>query len=82
MKNGRGGFGSEMPGGWGRLLMRGTKNAELYGQLQVEYEKGVKEGTDVWIHKNRCVRSRDFSSRPAARRLQWGISLCFSCALV
>ena len=33
--------------------MRGTRNAELYGPLQVEYLSGEKAGTDVWIHKNR-----------------------------
>ncbi|KAI0076073.1 Isochorismatase hydrolase [Panus rudis PR-1116 ss-1] len=39
--------------GWGRLLMRGEKNADLYGPLQELYERGVEEGTDVWVHKNR-----------------------------
>lgn len=53
MKNGRGGFGSEMAGGFGRLLMRDAKNSELYGPLQDEYLKGKEAGTDVWIHKNR-----------------------------
>ncbi|TFY66740.1 hypothetical protein EVG20_g4356 [Dentipellis fragilis] len=52
-KGGRGGFGSELPNGWGRLLMRGAANSALYGPLQDEYVKGEKQGTDVWIHKNR-----------------------------
>ena len=57
MKGGRGGFGSELPDPFGRLLMRGEYNSELYGPLQTLYEDGRKEGTDVWIHKNRyaCV---------------------------
>ncbi|KAH7925186.1 Isochorismatase hydrolase [Leucogyrophana mollusca] len=53
MKNGRGGFGSELPGNFGRMLMRDAYNSELYGPLQEEYLKGQKAGTDVWIHKNR-----------------------------
>ncbi|KAI0068225.1 Isochorismatase hydrolase [Artomyces pyxidatus] len=53
MKSGRGGFGSELPGGWGRLLMRGERNSDLYGPLQAEYLKGRETGTDAWIHKNR-----------------------------
>ncbi|KAH7916446.1 Isochorismatase hydrolase [Hygrophoropsis aurantiaca] len=53
MKNGRGGFGSELPGNFGRMLMRGAYNSELYGPLQEEYLKGQKAGTDIWIHKNR-----------------------------
>jgi len=53
MKNGRGGFGSEIPGGFGRLLMRDAKNSELYGPLQAEFLKGKDAGTDFWIHKNR-----------------------------
>ncbi|KAF8213077.1 Isochorismatase hydrolase [Mycena galopus ATCC 62051] len=53
MKNGRGGFGSEIPGGFGRLLMRDAKNSELYGPLQAEWLKGRDAGTDFWIHKNR-----------------------------
>src|ERR1700753_1354392 len=40
MKNGRGGFGAEMPGGFGRLLMRDAKNSELYGSLQTAFVKG------------------------------------------
>ena len=51
----KGGFGSDIGGDWGRLLMRGEKNAELYGPLQTLYEEGKAKGTDVWIHKNRCV---------------------------
>lgn len=54
-KSGGGGFGSELPGGFGRLLMRGALNSDLYGPLQDEYLKGKAQGTDVWIHKNRCV---------------------------
>ncbi|KAJ6509506.1 Isochorismatase hydrolase [Mycena vitilis] len=53
MKNGRGGFGAELPGGFGRLLMRDAKNSELYGPLQAEWLRGRDAGTDFWIHKNR-----------------------------
>ncbi|KAK7064251.1 Isochorismatase hydrolase [Favolaschia claudopus] len=53
MKNGRGGFGSELPGGFGRLLMRDARNSELYEPLQAEWLKGKNAGTDFWIHKNR-----------------------------
>ncbi|KAK0506199.1 Isochorismatase hydrolase [Armillaria luteobubalina] len=52
-KAGRGGFGSELPGGFGRLLMRDALNSDLYGPLQEEYLKGKDLGTDFWIHKNR-----------------------------
>lgn len=55
-KSGGGGFGSEMPGGFGRLLMRDAKNSELYGPLQTSYLEGKEAGTDFWIHKNRLVR--------------------------
>lgn len=54
-KNGGGGFGSQMPGNFGRLLMRDEYNSALYGPLQAEYEAGKAQGTDVWIHKNRQV---------------------------
>ncbi|KAI0928447.1 hypothetical protein AcW1_005688 [Taiwanofungus camphoratus] len=53
MKNGRGGFGTPLPGNFGRLLMRDEYNSALYGPLQPLYEEGKKAGTDVWIHKNR-----------------------------
>ena len=53
MKGGRGGFGAELSGDFGRLLMRGSYNADLYGPLQKLYEHGRDAGTDVWIHKNR-----------------------------
>jgi len=53
MKSGRGGFGAEIPGGFGRLLMREAKNSDLYGSLQDEFLKGKAAGTDFWIHKNR-----------------------------
>ncbi|PCH38006.1 Isochorismatase hydrolase [Wolfiporia cocos MD-104 SS10] len=53
MKGGRGGFGSQLPGQFGRLLMRGEYNSDLYGPLHGLYEEGKREGTDVWIHKNR-----------------------------
>jgi len=53
MKNNRGGFGSHLPVPFGRLLMRGEFNADLYGPLHQLYLEGKKEGTDVWIHKNR-----------------------------
>ncbi|KAF9457071.1 Isochorismatase hydrolase [Collybia nuda] len=53
-KNGHsGGFGSQLPGKFGRLLMRDEVNSELYGQLQSEYFKGKAAGTDFWINKNR-----------------------------
>lgn len=57
VKNGRGGFGSELPGGFGRLLMRDAKNSELYGPLHDEWLKGKEGGTDFWIHKNRYICS-------------------------
>jgi hypothetical protein len=53
MKNGRGGFGSQLPGSFGRLLVRDAYNSELYGPLQAEYLKGKQAGSDTWIHKNR-----------------------------
>jgi hypothetical protein len=56
MKNGRGGFGAQLPGDFGRLLMRDTLNTALYGPLQDEFEKGRVTGTDFWIHKNRFKR--------------------------
>jgi hypothetical protein len=49
------GFGSAMKGDFGRLLMRGEKNADLYGPLHAEYLVGKERGTDAWIHKNRLV---------------------------
>ncbi|KAH9081626.1 Isochorismatase hydrolase [Lactarius deliciosus] len=52
-KGGGGGFGSEMGGKWGRLLMRGEANADLYDPLQELYVQGKAAGTDVWVHKNR-----------------------------
>ncbi|KAF8960985.1 Isochorismatase hydrolase [Flammula alnicola] len=52
-KHNGGGFGSELPGNFGRLLMRDAYNSDLYGPLQEEYLKGQKAGTDFWIHKNR-----------------------------
>jgi hypothetical protein len=55
MKSKLGGFGSQMAGDFGRLLMRGEKNADLYGPLQSEYMSGKSKGTDHWIHKNRLV---------------------------
>ncbi|KAJ8083861.1 hypothetical protein PM082_002627 [Marasmius tenuissimus] len=48
-----GGFGSKLPGDFGRLLVRGERNSDLYGPLQDEFIKGQQAGTDVWIHKNR-----------------------------
>ncbi|KAH8100672.1 Isochorismatase hydrolase [Cristinia sonorae] len=53
MKSGKGGFGSKLAGEFGRLLMRGEYNSDLYGPLQPLYEEGKAKGTDVWIHKNR-----------------------------
>ncbi|KAJ4486102.1 Isochorismatase hydrolase [Lentinula aciculospora] len=47
------GFGTELPGDFGRVLMRGEKNSELYGPLQGLYEEGRDNGTDFWFHKNR-----------------------------
>jgi len=46
-------FGSELPNGFGKLLMRDERNSELYGPLQELYLQGKKSGTDTWIHKNR-----------------------------
>ncbi|KAG1783989.1 Isochorismatase hydrolase [Suillus placidus] len=53
MKGGFEGPGTELPSDFGRLLMRDARNSELYGPLQEEYLNGQKEGTDLWIHKNR-----------------------------
>ncbi|EMD42075.1 hypothetical protein CERSUDRAFT_79689 [Gelatoporia subvermispora B] len=53
MKGGKGGFGAQLAGDFGRLLMRGEYNSALYGPLQALYEEGKELGTDVWIHKNR-----------------------------
>jgi len=50
---GQSGFGSQLPGNFGRLLMRGEHNSELYGPLQKLYLEGKEKGTDVWVHKNR-----------------------------
>ena len=47
------GFGSDLPGGFGRLLMRGERNSELYGPLSDLYLQGKEKGTDSWVHKNR-----------------------------
>ena len=55
MRNGRGGFGAELPGLFGRLLMRDQYNPELYGPLQHLYLEGTEKGTDTWLHKNRCA---------------------------
>jgi len=52
-KSSRGGFGSRLPGRFGRLLMRDEFNSELYGPLQSEFLAGKEAGTDFWIHKNR-----------------------------
>ena len=46
-------LGSELGGNFGRSLMRGAFNSELYGPLQDEYLKGQKAGSDFWINKNR-----------------------------
>jgi len=48
-----GGFGSTLPGDFGRLLMRGERNSELYGPLQGLFSQGKERGTDVQVHKNR-----------------------------
>lgn len=53
MKGEKGGFGADLPGKFGRLLMRDAWNSELYGPLQFLYEEGQAAGSDVWIHKNR-----------------------------
>lgn len=54
-KGSKGGFGSRLPGTFGRVLMRDQRNSALYGPLQGLYEDGKEKGTDVWIHKNRFV---------------------------
>lgn len=77
MKDGGGGFGSELPEPFGRLLMRGEYNADLYGPLHQLYHEGKKEGTDVWIHKNRSaanISSRVQSHSPTPCRMSgiWG----------
>lgn len=52
-KGGTSGFGSNLPGGFGKVLLRGEKNSELYGPLQEMYLEGEAQGCDIWIHKNR-----------------------------
>ncbi|GJJ06864.1 hypothetical protein Clacol_001060 [Clathrus columnatus] len=52
-RNASGGFGSDMGGNWGPLLLRGSRNADLYGPLQAEWLNGKELGSDVWMHKNR-----------------------------
>ncbi|KZV95637.1 Isochorismatase hydrolase [Exidia glandulosa HHB12029] len=47
------GFGAEMDGNFGRLLMRGERNTDLYPPLRAAYEEGLAQGTDTWVHKNR-----------------------------
>jgi nicotinamidase-related amidase len=37
----------------GRLLMRGSWNAEPYGVLGTMKDEGIKAGTDLWFNKNR-----------------------------
>ncbi|KIW62290.1 hypothetical protein PV04_10474 [Phialophora macrospora] len=37
----------------GRLLMRGSWNAEPYGVLRTMKDEGIKAGTDLWFNKNR-----------------------------
>lgn len=37
----------------GRLLFRDQWNSALYGELQTMYEEGAKDGSAIWIHKNR-----------------------------
>lgn len=50
-------FGSEMGiingTDWGRLLMRGSYNAQPWGPLYPLQVNGVKAGTDLYFHKNR-----------------------------
>jgi nicotinamidase-related amidase len=71
MKSRLGGFGSKMPGDFGRLLMRGERNADLYGPLQAEYLQGKEHGTDMWIHKNRsvclCLTNAEYPLKDAFR---------------
>lgn len=74
-KGGRGGFGSILPGKFGRLLMRDEYNSALYGPLQPLYEEGKEKGTDVWIHKNRSV-SQLPSTRVFPHKLPGYITLC------
>lgn len=48
----------------GRLLMRDSWNAALYPPLDKCYEEGLKaEVPDVWLHKNRMVRSSNIANR-------------------
>ncbi|KAJ3734825.1 Isochorismatase hydrolase [Lentinula guzmanii] len=51
--HGNRGFGSKLRGGFGRVLIKGEKNTELYGPLQGLFEDGRDKGTDFWIYKNR-----------------------------
>ncbi|KAF8609801.1 Isochorismatase hydrolase [Ceratobasidium sp. AG-I] len=45
------GLGADLGGKYGRILLRGEWNAELYGPLKEEWERS--EGKDLWVHKNR-----------------------------
>lgn len=71
MKSGTGGFGSELPGQFGRLLMRDQLNSALYGPLQHLYEEGKKTGTDVWIHKNRHVAVHRSDNKNMLAETEW-----------
>ncbi|KAJ3790975.1 Isochorismatase hydrolase [Lentinula aff. detonsa] len=51
--HGNRGFGSKLRGEFGRVLIKGEKNTELYGPLQGLFEDGRDRGTDFWIYKNR-----------------------------
>ncbi|KAJ4002329.1 hypothetical protein F5050DRAFT_1802290 [Lentinula boryana] len=44
------GFGSKLRGEFGRVLIKGEKNTELYGPLQGLFKDG--RDTDFWIYKN------------------------------
>ena len=54
--------------------MRGEKNADLFGPLQAEYEKGRTSGSDVWLHKNRFACVLDLRTRLSSHSISglWG----------
>jgi hypothetical protein len=41
---------------WGRLLMRGSFNAQPWGPLHPLQVDGVNAGTDLYFNKSRCLR--------------------------
>ncbi|KAI6136612.1 Isochorismatase hydrolase [Pisolithus sp. B1] len=49
-RHGEGGFGSALPGSFGRLLVRREYNSELYGPLNIWIHKNIISG--LWGHQS------------------------------